>query len=116
MYAYVHMLVCCACTGMSRWYVALADADADADTARRPATDQRPATSDRTMMTNDAESVPDRAPTRRRRGQTPRRRAAPPRAHTEPTFMERNRKDIATLETLRLRPRTQCAYAAPMMC
>lgn len=40
----------------------------------------------------------------------PRRAAAPRRHHTEPCFMERNRTDVATLETLRLHIRArQCA-------
>ena len=65
-----------------------------------PRDDQRP-TSDQTMM---PKACLDRAPTRRHRGQTPRRPAAPPRTHTEPCFMERNRKDVATLETPALAP------------
>lgn len=63
--------------------------------ARRPANaGDRPAT--------DRESAPRPPP--------PRRRAAP--RPSEPRFMERNRTDVATLETLRLRIRTRLCAAA----
>ena len=69
---------------MLRWYVAPADALIAFLVACRPAT------GDRTMTVNDAErcrKMPKACPD------------PPRRTHTEPCFMERNRKDAATLET-----------------
>ena len=85
---------------MLHWYVALAGTLAGipltlADTARTMKGGQMPRRA--AKMPPEAAAVPPR-------------RAAPRRRHTEPCFMERNRTDVATLETLGLRLRTrQCA-------